>query len=73
MDLPSRLLTLVEDLVELPRFLEVKRALDEAARGGMKTMGRVCREQAERIPADLDTRQDGDTGGGEDECARVAS
>jgi len=50
MDLPSRLLTLVEDLVELPRFLEVKRALDEAARDGMKTMGRVCREQAERIP-----------------------
>ncbi|MBU6281774.1 hypothetical protein KGQ64_05990, partial [bacterium] len=50
MDLPSRLLTLAEDLVELPRFLEVKRALDAAARDGMKTMGRVCREQAERIP-----------------------
>jgi len=42
--------TLVEDLIELPRFLEVKRALQAAGAGAFRTMGIVAREQAERIP-----------------------
>ena len=50
MDLPSRALPLLEDLVELPRFLEVKRALEGAGPGAFRTMGYVCREQAEKIP-----------------------
>ncbi len=50
MDLASRIATFVEDLIELPKFLEVKRALDRAIAGGFRAMGYVCRDQAERIP-----------------------
>src|SRR5581483_11197834 len=50
MDVPSRIATLVEDLIELPRFLEIRRALQGAGAGAFRTMGYVCRDQAERIP-----------------------
>ena len=50
MDAVSRIATLVEDLIELPKFLEVKRALQGAGAGAFRTMGYVCRDQAEKIP-----------------------
>ena len=50
MDVFSRVATLVEDLIELPKFLEIKRALEGAGAGAFRTMGHVCRDQAERIP-----------------------
>ncbi|MBM4244620.1 MAG: long-chain-acyl-CoA synthetase [Deltaproteobacteria bacterium] len=50
MDVVSRVATLVEDLIELPKFLEIKRALDGAGTGAFRTMGYVCRDQAEKIP-----------------------
>lgn len=50
MDLPSRVATLIEDLIELPTFLRVRRALERAGAGAFRTMGYVCRDQAERIP-----------------------
>ena len=56
MDVVSRIATLVEDLIELPRFLEIKRALQGAGTGAFRTMGYVCREQAERIPARIALR-----------------
>lgn len=49
MDLPSRALTLVEDLIELPRFLAIRRSLKNAGAGAFRTMGYVCRDQAEKI------------------------
>jgi len=49
MDLSSRLLTWLEDRIELPRHLEIRERLAKNA-GSMRTMGFVCREQAERIP-----------------------
>ncbi len=50
MDWPSRFTTLLEDLVELPKFLEIRRALEAAGAGALQTMGYVCRAQAEKIP-----------------------
>ena len=50
MDVVSRIATLVEDLIELPKFLEVRRALQGAGAGAFRTMGYVCRDQAEKIP-----------------------
>ena len=50
MDVVSRIATLVEDLIELPKFLEIKRALEGAGAGAFRTMGYVCRDQAEKIP-----------------------
>jgi len=50
MDPLSRALTLVEDLIELPKFLEIRRALRNAGAGAFRTMGYVCRDQAEKIP-----------------------
>jgi len=50
MDFPTRIATLVEDLIELPKFLEVRRALQGAGAGAFRTMGYVCRDQAEKIP-----------------------
>lgn len=50
MDPISRVLTLVEDLIELPKFLEIKRSLQSAGAGAFRTMGYVCRDQAEKIP-----------------------
>lgn len=44
MDVVSRVATLVEDLIELPKFLEIKRALDGAGTGAFRTMGYVCRD-----------------------------
>ncbi len=49
MDLPSRALTLVEDLIGLPRFLAIRRSLKNAGAGAFRTMGYVCRDQAEKI------------------------
>ena len=50
MDAVSRIATLVEDLIELPKFLEIRRALQGAGAGAFRTMGYVCRDQAEKIP-----------------------
>ena len=50
MDVLTRIATLVEDLIELPKFLEVRRALQGAGAGAFRTMGYVCRDQAEKIP-----------------------
>jgi fatty-acyl-CoA synthase len=50
MDALSRIATLVEDMIELPQFLRVKRALDRAGQGAFRTMGYVCRAQAEKVP-----------------------
>jgi fatty-acyl-CoA synthase len=50
MDLPSRVATLTEDLIELPKFLRIRRALQGAGAGAFRTMGYVCRAQAEKIP-----------------------
>ncbi len=50
MDPASRIATLVEDLIELPGLLGVHRALRRAGAGALRTMGYVCRDQAERIP-----------------------
>jgi len=50
MDVVTRIATLVEDLIELPKFLEVRRALQGAGAGAFRTMGFVCRDQAEKIP-----------------------
>jgi fatty-acyl-CoA synthase len=50
MDPITRVLTLVEDLIELPKFLEIRRALRNTGAGAFRTMGYVCRDQAEKIP-----------------------
>ncbi|MEW6268220.1 MAG: long-chain-acyl-CoA synthetase [Thermodesulfobacteriota bacterium] len=50
MDALSRLATLIEDLIELPQLLRVKRALEGAGQGAFATMGYVCRTQAEKVP-----------------------
>ena len=42
--------TLIEDLIELPGFRAVREALMGAGAGAFRTMGLVCRDQAERIP-----------------------
>jgi fatty-acyl-CoA synthase len=50
MDWPSRLLTLLEDLREIPAYKRIGDALKQAGAGGLRTCGYVMREQAERIP-----------------------
>src|SRR5262245_14660368 len=50
MDLLTRATTLAVDLIELPRFLEIRRSLQSAGAGAFRTMGLVCRDQAEKIP-----------------------
>lgn len=49
MDPLSRFFTWIEDRVERPRLLAIRRALRSDPRG-LRTMGFVCRDQAERIP-----------------------
>ena len=49
MDLSSRFFTWLEDRIELPRHREIRETLAKSA-GTLRTMGFVCREQAERIP-----------------------
>jgi len=49
-DLLTRAATLAVDLIELPRFLEIRRSLQSAGAGAFRTMGYVCRDQAEKIP-----------------------
>jgi fatty-acyl-CoA synthase len=50
MDFLSRLVTLVEDLRELPHYKRIGDALKRAAADGFRTCGYLMREQAERIP-----------------------
>ncbi|MBX3027923.1 long-chain-acyl-CoA synthetase [bacterium] len=50
MYLLSRLLTLVEDLREIPHYKRIGDALKRAAADGFRTCGYLMREQAERIP-----------------------
>jgi len=50
MDLPSRLVTLLEDLREIPAYKRIGDALKQAGAGGLRTCGYVMREQAEKIP-----------------------
>jgi fatty-acyl-CoA synthase len=50
MDLLSRIVTVVEDLREIPHFKRIGDALTRAGAGGLHTCGYVIRAQAERIP-----------------------
>ncbi len=50
MDFLSRLLTLVEDIREIPHFKRVGDALKRGGADGFPTCGYVMREQAEKIP-----------------------
>jgi fatty-acyl-CoA synthase len=50
MDFASRLLTLVEDLREIPHYKRIGDALKQAGADGFRTCGYLMREQAERIP-----------------------
>lgn len=50
MDLLSRIVTLIEDLREVPHFRRIGEALKRAGADGFRTCGYVMREQAERIP-----------------------
>ncbi|MBI4517057.1 MAG: long-chain-acyl-CoA synthetase [Deltaproteobacteria bacterium] len=50
MDLLSRVITLVEDVRELPAYARIGLALKRAGRGGLPTCGYVMRAQAEKIP-----------------------
>ena len=50
MDLTSRVLTLVEDLREIPHYKRIGDALKQAGADGFRTCGYLMREQAERIP-----------------------
>ena len=61
MDLLSRIVTLVEDLREIPHFKRIGDALKRAGADGFRTSGYVMRDQAERIP---DRRQGGMSRGG---------
>ena len=49
MDLLSRFFTAIEDRIERPRFLAIRQSLSTDP-GALRTMGFVCRDQAERIP-----------------------
>lgn len=49
MDLLSRLFTAIEDRIERPRLLAIRKALSSDP-SALRTMGFVCRDQAERIP-----------------------
>lgn len=42
--------TLIEDLIELPTFRAIRDSLVSAGAGAFRTMGFVCRDQAEAIP-----------------------
>jgi fatty-acyl-CoA synthase len=61
MDLLSRLLTLLEDLRELPHYARVGAALKRAQAGGLRTAGYVIRAQAERIPDAILARFEAET------------
>ncbi|HVN87731.1 MAG TPA: long-chain-acyl-CoA synthetase [Candidatus Binatia bacterium] len=50
MDRLSRVVTLYEDLREIPHFKRIGDALKRAAAEGFRTCGHVIREQAEKIP-----------------------
>ena len=50
MALGTNLATLVEDLIELPKLRHIQESLMKAGAGAFRTMGLVCRDQAEKIP-----------------------
>ncbi|MDG2307049.1 MAG: long-chain-acyl-CoA synthetase [Candidatus Binatia bacterium] len=50
MDLDGGTATLIEDLIELPTFRAIRDSLMGAGAGAFRTMGFVCRDQAEKIP-----------------------
>lgn len=50
MDFASRIVTLIEDLREIPHFKRIGDALKQAGAGGFQTCGYLMRTQAERIP-----------------------
>ena len=50
MDFLSRVVTLVEDLREIPHYKRIGDALKQAGADGFRTCGYLMREQAERIP-----------------------
>jgi fatty-acyl-CoA synthase len=50
MDIASRIVTLIEDLREIPHFKRIGDALKEAGSGGFQTCGYLMRTQAEKIP-----------------------
>ena len=50
MDLDAGTTTLIEDLIELPTFRAIRDSLMSAGAGAFRTMGLVCRDQAEKIP-----------------------
>jgi fatty-acyl-CoA synthase len=50
MDFSSRLVTLAEDLREIPHFKRIGDALKQAGADGFRTSGYLMRAQAERIP-----------------------
>ena len=50
MDLVSRVVTLVEDLREIPHYKRIGDALKQAGAAGFRTCGYLMREQAEKIP-----------------------
>ncbi len=50
MDLDGGTATLIEDLIELPTFRAIRDSLMNAGAGAFRTMGFVCRDQAEKIP-----------------------
>jgi len=50
MDPLSRLVTLIEDLREIPHYKRIGDALKRAGANGLRTCGYLMREQAEKIP-----------------------
>ncbi len=50
MDSDGGTATLIEDLIELPTFRAIRDSLMGAGAGAFRTMGFVCRDQAEKIP-----------------------
>ena len=50
MDFLSRVLTVIEDLREVPHYVRIGFALKRAQAGGFRTCGYLMREQAEKIP-----------------------
>ncbi len=60
MDVLSRIFTWIEDRIELPRHREIRAVLAKNA-ASMRTMGFVCREQAERIPDRIALRFEDET------------
>jgi fatty-acyl-CoA synthase len=61
MDFLSRLITLAEDLREIPAYKRIGDALNTAAKDGFRTCGYIMREQAECIPDHILLRFENET------------